>query len=300
MDGLKVFPPISQQSSRTMILAVLISLWALPALAQATRVEIFPNITKAQGALRTEQLVNLVEQQFGLLSPSTPYGRAGVNVLYDDVGQPDYLVVHLLHKDSYLMETAKVVLGLYDSVQYVQRNYIENADDLSQTPAYVEKATCPDETVDIVYGTYTTEFPSATEGVNKAYEFATKNGFKAVKLIGADASLTNYKNYLSCKNLKALGNIGHGSTSGIMIGGGTLSSSYFSALTAGSLAPKVLYFNSCQVHNSPLEPAILNAGASRFIGGNVNLLVGPSESVFKCFWEEALRTKGEMEPIVTR
>jgi hypothetical protein len=52
----------------------------------------------------------------------------------------------------------------------------------------------------------------------------------------------------------------------------------------------VTYFNSCQVHNDPLKSAVMKAGARTFIGGIVNLLIGPSEEVCKCFWTKSLNT----------
>ncbi len=55
---------------------------------------------------------------------------------------------------------------------------------------------------------------------------------------------------------------------------------------------KVIYFNSCQVFNDPLKSSIINVGVQKFIGGITNLLIGPSEEVFKSFWKKTI-TEGK-------
>ncbi len=77
---------------------------------------------------------------------------------------------------------------------------------------------------------------------------------------------------------------------------GNLSASWFQGLQNHPLAPAVLYFNSCKVHNQPLETAILGAGARTYIGGNINLGIGSSEEVCKCFWDKALVRHKRMGP----
>jgi hypothetical protein len=52
------------------------------------------------------------------------------------------------------------------------------------------------------------------------------------------------------------------------------------------------------VHNDPLKSAVMKAGARTFIGGIVNLLIGPSEEVCKCFWGKALKTATPMSDVL--
>ena len=74
-----------------------------------------------------------------------------------------------------------------------------------------------------------------------------------------------------------------------MLADGNLTSTWVSSLASKALSPEVIYFNSCQVFNAPLQPAIMAAGARTFVGGRVNLLIGPSEEVCKCFWTSILK-----------
>jgi len=250
--------------------------------------------------LDQKRIVQLVRGQFGLGAPDTPYYKVDVRVVYDDSDNPAYLVVYLRHRDSYQLDVARVLLASGYDVQAVEHDYVQTEWDLTQDPGYGLKSACPDPNVQMVFATATTEFSTAVDGVQRAGEYSEAAGLNTVTLFGADASLTAYKNWLACEGLLALGNIGHGSPSGIMLSGGTLDYSYFNSLASDALVPMILYFNSCDVHNPPLEPAILGAGASRFIGGDVSLEVGPSEATFKCFWQEALATFGPVEPILTQ
>ena len=74
----------------------------------------------------------------------------------------------------------------------------------------------PKRVPDMVFGTPVPEIPSAKAGVDYAYKVAALAGYKVVKLLGKDANLANYRNYLS-GHLKAFGNIGHGYTGGIVL-----------------------------------------------------------------------------------
>ena len=76
-----------------------------------------------------------------------------------------------------------------------------------------------------------------------------------------------------------------------MLDDGTLSENWFQSLPADALMGTVIYFNSCQVFNPPLQPAVMHAGTRTFIGGIVNLLIGPSEEVCKCFWGRSLASQ---------
>ncbi len=127
----------------------------------------------------------------------------------------------------------------------------------------------------------TTEFQTAIAAANMAGRIAQEAGYKAVVLTGPAETRQAYKDWLSCNNLIMLGRVGHGSPQGILAYDGVLDYRYFQGLSATALNNKVLYFNSCRVHNYPLQPAIIGAGAQKFIGGIENLIVGPSEEVFK-------------------
>jgi len=96
------------------------------------------------------------------------------------------------------------------------------------------------------------------------------------------------------KGLKGFVNVGHGNTNLIVLEDGPLYANWFKTLMGKQLCPAVVYFNSCKVFNNPLQPAIMQAGARVFIGGIINLSIGPSEKVCKCFWNSVLAKNGLM------
>ena len=116
----------------------------------------------------------------------------------------------------------------------------------------------------MVFGMPVPEIATAKAAVEYAYALATKLGYKAVKLLGKSASVANYRKYLT-GHLKAFGNVGHGYLGGIVLFDGNLTSSWFNGLANKPLSPDVVYFNSCQVFNPPLQPAVMKAGARTFI-----------------------------------
>jgi hypothetical protein len=130
--------------------------------------------------------------------------------------------------------------------------------------------------------------------VEKVHQMAVSAGLKSKVLLGADATVANYKQYLA-SGLKGFVNVGHGNTTGIVLADGPLHYNWFQSLSYRRLSPAAVYFNSCRVFNSPLQPAVMNAGALTYIGGIVNLGIGPFEEVCKCFWNKALPQGSRMD-----
>jgi len=240
----------------------------------------------------------LVTEAFNLKNNTCPYSDARVRPIYNlntrDTS-PDYLVVYLLYKDKYLFETYKLDLENNYTAPKVIANYTETTSDEAQyAKNQLVQANYGDDEIEAFFATCNTEFPSAVNGVKKASETATKAGYKVKTLIGKEATVANYKYWMQRPKLKIFGSVGHGSPSGIMVADGSISNTWFNTLSKTALKNRVLYFNSCDVHNNPLEGSILKAGVQKFIGGNIPLLVGPSEKVFMKFWELTLVNKKGM------
>ena len=147
---------------------------------------------------------------------------------------------------------------------------------------------------DFVVGTPVDDIPTAKAAVENIFNLISASGFRCLKLLGKDANLGNYRTHLA-SGLVGFVNVGHGNTQGIALSDGFLSYSWFQSLSNEPLKPAVVYFNSCQVHNDPLKSAIIKAGAKTFIGGIVNLSIGPSEEVCKCFWNRIMNTLTRMD-----
>ncbi|MGD9172493.1 MAG: hypothetical protein PVI97_20945 [Candidatus Thiodiazotropha sp.] len=200
---------------------------------------------------------------------------------------PEYLIAYMLRKDTYTADVVKIEIDANYQVQNTIRDYDDSGEEdddegeqYGQEPTYAH---------DFVVATPEDSIPTAVAAVNHIYNLTKSAGLKPVKLVGAAANIANYKAYLK-SGVKGFVNIGHGYTGGIVLSDGTLKASWFNGLTGKPLRPAVVYFNSCQVFNNPLQPAIMQAGARSYIGGIVNLFIGPSEKVCMCFWERSLKT----------
>jgi len=215
------------------------------------------------------------------------YYRVDVKIKRKADQTPKYLVAYLLRKDVYLAEVVRVDVESDFHVTDIAWDYDESKDEEDEEDdASMSKGggACD---LDFVAATPVPDIPTARAAAEFLHNLFTTLGFKSKLLLGVDASVANYQMYLSC-GLKGFVNIGHGNANEIVVDDGTLSAAWFNSVANQSLKPAVVYFNSCQVHNDPLKSAVMRAGARTFIGGIVNLLIGPSEEVCKCFWGKIL------------
>lgn len=224
-----------------------------------------------------------------------------VDVKVATFGGQKHLVSTLKYKNIYYFETAVVTLASDNKFQKMEINVTpQRALQLLRAPAIAAISACPDNSIDMVFATPEDGIPTAVTGANAACNSARAGGYRCRTLIGDQATVKAYKSYLTnCPKLKALGNIGHGNTGGILLADGVLDAAWFNSLATNKLKNIVSYFNSCQVHNPQLEPAMMHAGSRSYIGGNVNLGIGTSEEVFKCFWNDALVNNKAMKPALT-
>lgn len=217
-------------------------------------------------------------------------------------GTPAYLVAYMLRRDTYTADVVRVDVDKAYGVTGFEDDYVDREEEAQQAgteeePPGEPRALAESTGVEFVAATPVPEIASAKAAVEKVYDLACSAGLNAVKLLGADATVANYKSHLSA-GLRGFVNVGHGNPNGIVLHDGNLSASWFSSL-GRRLCPAVIYFNSCQVFNAPLQPAIMAAGARTFVGGIVNLGIGTSEEVCKCFWDNVLAKGAAMSVLTT-
>lgn len=213
--------------------------------------------------------------------------KVKVERTYD--GAPKSLIAYMLRKDTYTADVTKVDVDQEYNVQTVQENYDDSTETGDEAEEEGEEADSYAEfgTIDFVAGTPVPEIASAKAAVQAIAKLAENAGLTPKVLLGSDASVANYKRYLRSR-LHGFVNVGHGYPQGIILDDGRLRYTWFESRTNTPLSPAVVYFNSCQVHNPPLQPAVMSAGARTYIGGIVNLLIGPSEEVCQSFWNKVL------------
>lgn len=242
-------------------------------------VRLFPSAARAYGPDEGTKVETAIREEL-LLKSNEPYLTAAAEVKFAKDGTPEVVLAYLSRRNTYTAD----VYTLQVDQSYGVKEIIPG---ISIVPGISIEPDITDiirPKVDMVFGTPVPDIPTALEGVNRATMIATAAGFKVKKLLGADATVNNYQMYLAA-GVKAFGNIGHGWNEGIVLWDGPLTYHWFNGK---KVAPAVVYFNSCQVFNPPLEPSIMKAGARAFAGGITNLLIGPSEEVFKWFWGSVL------------
>jgi hypothetical protein len=251
-----------------------------------------PKQYKTYDAKNEQKIVDIIRKQV-LPREKAEYLSVKVKVKRKPDGSPKYLEAYMLRKDTYTADVVRVDIDENYQVKAFKDDYAPSDDEeedeekAKKGPAY--------EAFDFVVGTPVPEIATAKEAVETIHQMAVNSGLKSKILLGADASVANYKSYLK-SGVMGFVNVGHGNTSLIVLSDGTLTASWFQSLSGKPLAPAVVYFNSCQVFNNPLQPAIMAAGARTFVGGIVNLAIGPSEKVCKCFWSKVMTQNGLMGP----
>jgi len=248
---------------------------------------------KESYGLDADQIISIVRKDV-LPKTHESYSNAKVRLVHKKEAAPDYFIVTLFHQNTYAADVVRVNLVREYGVDNVIFNYIETEDDYEDLEDEKVHAKYAESGVEMVFATSCDHISSAVDGVNKAYDYARNAGYNAIKLIGAEASVAAYRYWLK-QNLRAFGNIGHGLAdktrpycSGLALYDGNLMYTWFDSLPKGTYDKTVIYFNSCKAFQPDLGTSIIHAKPRTYISGIVNLLIGPSEDCFKCFWNKVL------------
>lgn len=258
---------------------------------EKVKVKVFasPKEYKVYDTQDEQRIIDVVHKQV-LPREKAEYAMVKIKVKRKPDGKPRSIIAYMLRKDTYTSDVVKVdVDENYQPKAFVDE-YVETEDDEDEEEND-EGATY--ESVDFVAATPVPEIPTAKKAVEDIHQMAVNAGLKSKILLGADASVANYKKYLK-SGLRGFVNVGHGNIDHIVLADDVLHSNWFNKLRGKQLCPAVVYFNSCKVFNNPLQPAIMKAGARTFVGGIVNLSIGPSEKVCMCFWNKVLKQNALM------
>ena len=241
-----------------------------------------------------KRIIQVIREQV-LPSAKAEYHSISVKVKRNHDYNPEYLIAYMKRKDTYTAEVVRVNVNNSFDVKGIEENY-NDQDDFDDEEA-MKASYDTEEIVDFVVATPEETITTAVKAVDYIFAIATDAGYKVKKLIGIEATVSNYKYYLQL-GLKGFVNIGHGYEQGILLDDGRLRYTWFQGLRNRPLSPAVVYFNSCKVFNKPLLPEIMNAGARTFIGGIISLLIGESEDVCKAFWKTILTSREQMLPAI--
>jgi hypothetical protein len=259
----------------------------MPGFNENVEIILLPGIAAPSYSGLEETRAKEIVRRSLLLESDESYLKVFVAISEEPAGNTKFLDVTMLRSRTFTADFARLVADHEFNLVSVDRAFVPDDERRAAMRSVMDRREPESSAPDMVFGTPVPEIPTALAGINLACAVAQAAGYTVVRLLGADASVANYKHYLTSR-LKAFGSIGHGYTGGIVLSDGNLTSTWVSGLARNALSPEVIYFNSCQVFNPPLQPSIMKAGARTFIGGKVDLLIGPSEEVFKCFWSKVL------------
>lgn len=227
-----------------------------------------------------------------LLKRHEPYYQVRAKIKHDQNGKADRIIAYMLRSNTYTADVVEIKTNEnYELVNIKEGPDVADAADEDDThrgiglPSYAN--------FDMVCATPVPDIPTAKQAVAAVAAIAEGIGLRVLTLYGAEATVGAYKSALK-SGLRAFYNVGHGYTGGIVLHDGNLTASWFSSQQGRPVSPAVVYFNSCQVFNQPLQPAVMKAGARTFVGGIVNLLIGPSEEVSTSFWKRIFEKSEEM------
>ncbi|MCP4745946.1 MAG: hypothetical protein GY874_07370 [Desulfobacteraceae bacterium] len=264
------------------------------AAAENIPIEVLPSTHSGQNKLDTNKIIEIIKNEFDIVKGKTNFSKIFVSVIYDSRGHSDYLLTNLLSKEKLSYETVKIELDDGYKVADTIRNYMVTEDDFAQDPEMKIQASCPDDTVDIVFYLTDTSFSSSVTAIKDAKQKAAKAGYNYVEFYDQDATTTMFQNWMSCENLRLMAGFAHGSPNGIYLSDGSISPNYFESLRPGFLNNKVFYTVSSQVFNNPLKDAVLSASPQKFISGIDDLSTGCADNVFQCFMKNFLVNKQKM------
>ena len=235
---------------------------------------------------RAEEGARKLIREAVLLKRSEPYFQVRAKIKHAPDGTPERIIATLLRANTYTADVVEIrTNATYGALEV--REGPELADDDDEEAAGSRGPTVAEfGDYDVVCATPVPEIETARQAVEYVAGLARSLGLRVQVLLGEQATVAAYKAALA-SGLRAFVNVGHGNTSGIALWDGTLGYAWFDGCAAREVSPAVVYFNSCQVFNAPLQPAVMKAGARTFIGGIVNLLIGPSEEVCKSFWRQS-------------
>lgn len=223
------------------------------------------------------------------LPPSGKYNKAKIQPIETNTNK--YILIYLLDKYDLSFKTVKVVLDQNDNIQSVVNNYKLKQQDLNEQPKLsFNQQMCPDNAVRFVAASdLYNDYGNIKKAIDSEILEANKDGIKAYKLVGKDATVENYENWLSCPNLKGFSHIGHGNTSGIiLLNDGVLDANTIKKDIHLNLHTLVT-FDSCDVFNDPLKNVMINdAKAQKFSGGISSLMIYGSTEAYACTWKKVL------------
>jgi len=225
------------------------------------------------------------------------YREIKVQVINNKNHVADHLVVYLFSKLYHKVELARVDINENFTILGVRYNYrLTKEDKLQQPGIKAEKAVCPDATVQFI--TFAPNDDAFEDGIAESVAVAAEShGLKTVRMKVANATRTNYLNYMACPLLEGNFYDGDANPDLITTNDGTLSSDDINTILSGTFRYKVVnIWLACEAFNDPMKSAMLvGAQSQKYAAGINDLLIGPSDKAAACAMIGSLNGTGLQE-----
>jgi hypothetical protein len=236
--------------------------------------------------LPKDKISALLQQHFVIQD----YREVRGQVIYNDALEPDHILVYLFSKNSHSVKMAMIAVDKNFNAVAVHKHYQLRAEDFSQQPGISEQAAqCPDKSVEfIAFAPNNIQLElDVTKDVAQA---AKKQGLQTVELLIAQATRSNYLNYMKCPNLKGNFYDGDANPDLIVTYDGLISSDDINKELANKFNYHVTnIWLACEAFNNPMKASMLDVAKSQKYAAGINdLLVGPSDYAAACAMKKAI------------
>ncbi|MBN1983969.1 MAG: T9SS type A sorting domain-containing protein [Chitinivibrionales bacterium] len=267
---------------KLMILCLLVNSFVVNALQYSV------NHMKGQSRISDAVIQTLMKDALNSELNKASYYEATINV-YAQTDQPEYWVVLLSRSDIFWTDCYRLDIE-NSKVTKVTTNYVDTQD-------YETTGECPDPNIEFVSSCSVPEFATCVKLADDVYQVGVQAGLKSIRLPQkADESLNTVLGYMKCPKLKIWHRVGHGTTSGLMLGDGKmLKAANITGLGTDALKGKIMHFTSCLAHTGAFEQAILTAKAKTFVSGDITVQVGKIEKVSLLFIKKIINDKKEIK-----
>ena len=254
--------------------------------AHADNFGMFPTKHASLAAEPYEQIHQLVKDSFDV----SHYKKTIAQVIYNSDQQPDHVLVFLFANHTHSVEVARININQHYLKAGIINNYQVSAEDTAQQPGESHDdvhCTTPDiqsiafaPNDDVKYPDDELE-QTLTIQVDEA---AKAHGLKTLRLLGKDASRSNYLNAMTCPQLEGNFYDGDANPDLIITHDGFISAFEVKHYLSKQFRYKVVnIWLACQAFQDPFKSVMLvDAESQKYAAGINNLLIGPSDRAAVC------------------
>jgi hypothetical protein len=258
------------------------------AAAEAATVRVLPTLHPLSTAALPADVAAIqavVQRNFDL----TRYREVRAQLIRDDAGQPDHLLVHLHQQGTHGVSFAAIPVDAQLRPTGPARDHALTARDRAQQVVATRPPKCPDPTVEFI--AFCPNQQDLELRITKdVAEAARAHGLKTVELLLKDATAQAYLDYMSCPALKGNFYDGDSNPHEMVTYDGMLTASNLKTRLPGAFRGKVTnIWLACQAYNDPMLSTVTHdVQAQKYAAGINNLLIGPSDETGKCAMIAAL------------